>query len=95
VRRKIFWPKGEEITKGWRKLHNMEFHDPYSSPENDVVIKLRMRWAGNVACMEKNRNLYRVLVRKPENRRRFRRPRNIMTNNIKVDLKEVDWEDVN
>jgi hypothetical protein len=50
VLRRIFGPKWDEVTGEWRKLHNEELNDLYSSPNNVQVIKLRMRWAGYVAC---------------------------------------------
>jgi hypothetical protein len=46
--RKIFGPKRGEVTGEWRKLHNEEFHDLYSSPSIIKIMKSR-RWARHVA----------------------------------------------
>jgi hypothetical protein len=52
VLRGIFGTKGDEITEGWRKLHNEELHNLYPSPSIIRMIKLRrMRWAGHIARM--------------------------------------------
>jgi hypothetical protein len=66
VLRRIFGPKRDEVTGEWRKLHNEELRDLYSSPNIVRIIKSRMRWVGHVARMGEKRNAYRLLVRMPE-----------------------------
>jgi hypothetical protein len=53
-----------------------------------------MRWAGHVALWGKSRDVYRALVGKPEGKRPLGRPRRRWEDNIKMDLQEVVWRDM-
>jgi hypothetical protein len=76
VLRRIFGPKRDEVTGGWRKLHNEELHSLYSSPSRIIIIKSRRTiCTRHVARMGEMRNKYRILVGKPEGKRPPGRPR--------------------
>jgi hypothetical protein len=90
---RIFGPRREE-DGSWRKLHNDELHNLYSSQNIVRVIKSRrLRWAGHVARKGVERGVYRVLVGKPEGKRPLGRPRRRWEDNINLDLREIgiDW----
>jgi hypothetical protein len=97
VLRRVFGPKRNEVTGEWRKLHNEELNDLYSSPNIVRVVKSRrVSWAGHVARMGKDRVVHRVLVGMPEGKRPLGRPRSRWEDNNKIDLQEVgggrgDW----
>jgi hypothetical protein len=86
VLRRIFGAKRDEVTGEWRKFHNEELHDLYSSPTMVRVIK-----SGRMRCSSygEERGVCRVLVGNPEGKRPLGRPRCRWEDNIKVNLQEV------
>jgi hypothetical protein len=89
VLRRIFGPKRDEITGGWRKQHNEEFRDLCSSPSIIAIIRSRrMKWGGHVARIGEKRNPYRYW-RERKVKRPLGRPRRRWVDNIKLDLKRA------
>jgi hypothetical protein len=95
VLRRIFGSKRDEVTGGWRNLHDEELHNLYSLQSMVRMIKSRrLRWAGHVAQMGAKMNAYRILVGKPEGRRLLGRPRCRWVYNVKMDLRETGWDGI-
>jgi hypothetical protein len=92
VLRGIFGPKRDEVTGERRKLQNGELHNLYSSPDIIRHTKSRrMRWAGHVARMGQEWEVYEVLVEKTEGNKPLGRPRRRWEHGIKMDLREIGW----
>jgi hypothetical protein len=78
----------EEVVEGWRRLHNEELHNLYTSPSIIRLIKLRkMRWARHSACMGEMRSAYNILGGKSLGKRPLGRARRGWEDNIRIDLK--------
>jgi hypothetical protein len=76
------------MTGGWRKLHNEELHNLYSSPSVVRIIKSRrMRLVGYIARMGR-----REMVEKPDGRRPLERAIRRWLDNIKMDIREIGWD---
>jgi hypothetical protein len=82
----------DEVTREWRKLHNEELHDLYSSPS--IIRIIKARWVGHVARMGEKLNACGLLVGKSEGRGPLGRPRRRWLDNIRMDFVEEGWCDV-
>jgi hypothetical protein len=92
VSRRIFGPKRDEVTGGWRKLHNEELHNVYSSSSLVTMINSKtMRWTGHVARMREKRDAFRILVGKPGGKRPLGIPRRRWVDNIEMSLTDIGW----
>jgi hypothetical protein len=89
--KRIYVLKRGGVTRDWRRLHNEEFHNLYTSSNIIRPIRSRrMRGAGHVECMGEVRNAYKILVRKVEGKKPLVRPRRRWEYNIRMDLRETE-----
>jgi len=97
VLRRLFGPRRDEVTGEWRRLHNEELNDLYSSPNIvRLITSRRMRWAGHVARMGEERGCEGFWWGNWREREPLGRPRRRCVDNIRTDLQEVgcgymDW----
>jgi hypothetical protein len=90
VLRRISLPTREEVTGGWRRLHNEELRNLYISSNITTLIEsMYMRCVGHVARMEKMRNAYEILVGKPEEKKPLCRPIRRREGDIRMYLREM------
>jgi len=73
--RRVFGPKREEVVGYWRRLHNEELHNLYTSPDIRLIKSSRTMWVAHLALVGEMRNVYKILVRKPEGKRPLKGPR--------------------
>jgi hypothetical protein len=88
VLRRIFGPKRGGVAGDWRKLHSEELHNLHALPNT-----VRIRWAGNAACMEM-KNVYKILVGTSDGKKTLGRLMRTQEDNIKMDVSEIMWQDV-
>jgi len=90
VLKRIFGPRRDEVTGEWRRLHNEELNDLFSSSNIVLVIKNEQNEMGwECGTYGGGQEVYRVLVGKPDGKRPLGRPRRRWVDNIRMDLQEV------
>jgi hypothetical protein len=95
VLRRIFGSKSMKVVEDQRRLRNEELSYFYTSPDIIRVIKSRrMRWLRHVSCMGEIRNAFKGLVGNPEGKRPLGRYMHRWKDNIRMNHKEIGWEDV-
>jgi len=84
----------EQVEGGWRRLHNEKFHNLYILPNIRVIKLKKMRQAGNLERMAEIRNAYNIFIGEPEGKIPRVRPRRRWEGNIRIELREIVWEDM-
>jgi hypothetical protein len=92
VLRRIFGPKMEEVTGGWRRLCNEEVHNLYASP-NIVNKSRRMRWVEHAACMKTMRSI-QYFGWKTQRKETTWKTKHSWEDNIRMDVREIGWQSV-
>jgi hypothetical protein len=90
VLRRIFVPKRDEVTGGWRTLHNEEL---VLFPKYNLNDHVKKDYMGGVCSTNREkRNAYRILVRKPEGKRPLGIPKRRWVDNIKLCFRDIGWD---
>jgi hypothetical protein len=92
VLRRIFGRKRNQVRGGWRKLHNEELHKLYSPLSIIRLIKSRRMRLGRACSTNGETNAYRIMVVKPDGNRPLGRSRRRWVDNIKMNLRELEWD---
>jgi hypothetical protein len=82
----------EEVAGGWRRLHNVELNNLYASPNFINMVRRKRKMCGACSMPGEMRNVYRVMVVKPEGKRPLGRCRRRWVYNIRMDPKEIKGE---
>jgi hypothetical protein len=91
---KIYERKKDEVSEQFRILQNKELHDVCRSPDILRILKYRgLRWTEHEARMEEKMNAYRILTRKRLGKRPLGRPKRRWEGNIKMDLRDIGYDD--
>ena len=92
VLRKIFGPKRNDVSGEWKRSLNKKLRAVYCTSNNFRLSESgRMRWVGRIVSTEKRRNVYRILVVRPDGKKTLGRCRRMCEDNIKMDLQHVRW----
>jgi hypothetical protein len=94
VLRRIFGPKREKMAGGWRRIGKEEINNLYASKILLGIKSRRLRSTGHVAHMGEIGSSWKILVGKPERKRPLGIPRLRWEDDIRMDLKEIRWENV-
>jgi hypothetical protein len=86
---RIFALKGEKLARSWRRLHNEELHNLYTSPNIVRVIKSMMGWAGHVARMGEIESAYKILIGKRDGKRPLGKTWDGLEDNTGMNLREI------
>jgi hypothetical protein len=95
VLRRIFGPNRDEVTGEWRKVHSEKLSFMFCTPPQILLGRSNRRERGGRDMWHAwERNVYRLLMGKPEGKRPLGRPRRRWEDGIRMDLREIGWASV-